>query len=111
MKVDYKVKEIGEIEILFQQIARVVPPNLEVQRKRDLFGWGQTRLDFMEYAKVNMRFLGEERPTVEEACVHPYMKEVIGRWQDDPVTAALRLQQMIADYKQHDLPEGEQAEF
>jgi len=110
-ELEYKVSTVEKIEHELLRRARVVPLRLKVHNERDPFGWGQTRLDFMEYAKVNMRFLGEERPTVEEACVHPYMKEVIGRWQDDPVTAALRLQQMIADYKQHDLPEGEQAEF
>jgi len=98
-------------EIDFLRIARVIPLRHKKYNDLDNFGWGQSRLEFKNFAEENMKFVGDHRPTVEVACNHKYMKTVVSKWESCTVSAAQGLKQMITDFEDEEIRTGEKPEF
>eukprot|EP00511_Aplanochytrium_stocchinoi_P010265 CAMPEP_0204873932 /NCGR_PEP_ID=MMETSP1348-20121228/41937_1 /ASSEMBLY_ACC=CAM_ASM_000700 /TAXON_ID=215587 /ORGANISM="Aplanochytrium stocchinoi, Strain GSBS06" /LENGTH=383 /DNA_ID=CAMNT_0052029501 /DNA_START=371 /DNA_END=1522 /DNA_ORIENTATION=+ len=105
---------VEEAEDYYLKCARIVrwPQSLTLDRnskfmtkenERLLWGygaepWTELRDQFSDFSKEHMRWDVNIRPTVEQACQHPYMKEVTDRWEKNQVSASIRLKQLIDDY-------------
>jgi len=99
------------IEIDFLRLARVIPLRRKVDNDLDHFGWGKTRLDFKDFAVANMKFVGKDRPSVEVACKHVYMKSIVDKWESCAFSASQELSQMIKDFAVEEMRQRERPEF
>mmetsp|Transcript_14468 Transcript_14468/g.16412 ORF Transcript_14468/g.16412 Transcript_14468/m.16412 type:complete len:385 (-) Transcript_14468:143-1297(-) len=89
---------IDEVELLYLRIACVVPYKYDSDNNSDPFDWDENRVAFQSFAQEHMGFDVSKRPTVSEACRHPYVKDTINRWETDFRMATNNLKQLIEDF-------------
>eukprot|EP00511_Aplanochytrium_stocchinoi_P004330 CAMPEP_0204829492 /NCGR_PEP_ID=MMETSP1346-20131115/7696_1 /ASSEMBLY_ACC=CAM_ASM_000771 /TAXON_ID=215587 /ORGANISM="Aplanochytrium stocchinoi, Strain GSBS06" /LENGTH=456 /DNA_ID=CAMNT_0051959339 /DNA_START=85 /DNA_END=1458 /DNA_ORIENTATION=+ len=64
----------------------------------DPFKWTASRYEFSDFAQYLMRFYIDDRPTVSDACEHPYMIKCIQRWEKSTEMTALQLKYTIQEF-------------
>lgn len=57
--------------------------------------WTDDRYEFSTFAKAMLRWSVKKRPTIADACEHPYMRDSIARWEESPENGSAYLRNLL----------------